>query len=619
MTFLKQLFLVMWHDRKTAPLRIVRKSFARYRRFGYQNMRRKLEREFYALYPGENREFLEQKLYKQWRRHHEPKLHVVPVPLEGPLFSIVLRIDRKNPKLWKASIRSILQQSYGRWELWILGISWLNRKKIRQLRERIGEESRIHWIDKSWDQLALKEQKNLLESMEGTYLVPLDASDKLGPYALTLFARDLVKAPSLRLLYGDQDRIDDRGRRVSPWFKTDWNPDLFLSHNYIGQGWCMEMQLFRELDGWKEGGELADYDLLLRATKRLNENQIRHIPQILYHQNVKNPSIFPGNREVVPKLLSQRIGKDSEIRVFPGLIPGTCKVEYALPPTPPKVTIIIPTRDGYKLLHRCIDSILIKTRYPNYEILVVDNQSSCQKTLKYMQSLEQQYKRIRVLRYDRAFNYSAINNYAARQANGEVLILLNNDVEVLSALWMTEMVQHALRPEIGAVGAKLYYDNLTIQHAGVILGFGGVGGHGHKYFPRESDGYFGRLKMIQNYSAVTGACLAVRKALYFEVRGLEEEHLTVAFNDVDFCLKLREKGYRNLWTPYAELYHHESRTRGIDDTPEKKARFDAEVAYMKRRWKKFLKKDPYYSPHLSLFFEDFRIETYWKQRRELWQ
>jgi len=211
----------------------------------------------------------------------------------------------------------------------------------------------------------------------------------------------------------------------------------------------------------------------------------------------------------------------------------------------------------YDLLHRCIESLQTKTHYPRYEILIIDNQSEDEKTISYMQKLQQEYSHISVLPYDKPFNYSAINNFAATRASGEVLVLLNNDVEIISEYWLTELVQHALRPEIGAVGAMLYYDNLTIQHAGVILGLGEVAGHGHKYFPRESTGHFGRLKTIQNYSAVTGACLAIRKELFFEVGGLDEEHLTVAFNDVDLCLKLRKRGYRNLWTPYAELYHHE--------------------------------------------------------------
>jgi GT2 family glycosyltransferase len=223
--------------------------------------------------------------------------------------------------------------------------------------------------------------------------------------------------------------------------------------------------------------------------------------------------------------------------------------------------------------------------------------------------MEREKENFRVIEYDRAFNYSAINNYAVSRSDSDILILLNDDVEIISENWMMEMVQHALRSDIGAVGAKLYYDNGTIQHAGVVLGIGGVAGHGHKYFPRKAHGYFSRLKLIQNCSAVTGACMAVRRELYEEIGGLDEENLPIAFNDVDFCLRLREAGYRNLWTPYAEAYHHESASRGVDNTPAKLRRFASEIEYMKRRWGDILTNDPYYSRHLTLEHEDFSIDV----------
>ena len=248
-----------------------------------------------------------------------------------------------------------------------------------------------------------------------------------------------------------------------------------------------------------------------------------------------------------------------------------------------------------------------KTDYKNYEIIIVDNETTDPKTLHYFDMLEQSHSHIHVIPYHEAFNYSAINNYAVKKARGEIIGLINNDVEVISQHWLTEMVQHAVRPEIGAVGAKLYYDNDTIQHAGVILGIGGVAGHAHKYFKREEHGYFSRLKIIQNCSAVTGACLVVRKELYEAVGGLDEAHLKVAFNDVDLCLKIMQKGYRNIWTPYVELYHHESVSRGAEDDEVKQKRFQKEVEYMKKKWGKILKEDPFYNTNLTKKYENFGL------------
>ncbi len=266
------------------------------------------------------------------------------------------------------------------------------------------------------------------------------------------------------------------------------------------------------------------------------------------------------------------------------------------------------TRDGVQILKPCLDAILAHTSYPNYEVLILDNGSSCPDTLAYFEQVGRD-ERVSIHRWDHPFNFSAINNFGVQKARGEIIGLINNDVEPLDGEWLGELVGHAVRPEVGCVGAKLYYPNDTIQHAGVVLGIGGIAGHSHKYYDRRAPGYFTRLHLTQNVSAVTGACLLVRKAVYLEVGGLDEENLTVAFNDVDFCLKVREAGYRNVWTPYAELYHHESISRGAEDTPEKQARFRKETLTMKRRWGEHLNNDPFYSPNLTLEHEDFSIKA----------
>ena len=274
----------------------------------------------------------------------------------------------------------------------------------------------------------------------------------------------------------------------------------------------------------------------------------------------------------------------------------------------PLVSLIIPTYNGYEITKQAIDSILEKTTYSNYEILLVDNNSDDPLSLEYFEELES-HEKVTVLRYPYPFNYSAINNFAVSHANGEIVGLINNDVEVINSEWLSEMVSNALRPDIGCVGAMLYFHNDTIQHAGVITGIGGVAGHSHKHYKRGDYGYFSRLKVVQNLSAVTAACLLVRKSVFEEVNGLNEKDLTVAFNDVDFCLKVKAKGYRNVWTPYAELYHYESISRGSEDNPEKVARFNKETGYMIKEWGASGLTDRYYNKNLSLTREDFSLET----------
>jgi GT2 family glycosyltransferase len=301
----------------------------------------------------------------------------------------------------------------------------------------------------------------------------------------------------------------------------------------------------------------------------------------------------------------------SGAEVESGRLPTTYHVRWPIPDPAPRVTLVIPTRDGMSVLQRCIESILARTDYPNFEILVVDNQSRDPATLDYFASLRRE-GRVRILPYDAPFNYSAINNAAVRAADGTLVGLLNNDVEVIGAGWLSEMVGLAMHPDVGAVGAKLLYPDNRIQHGGVATGILGVAGHLHRFLPRDAPGYAAQAQIVTNVSVVTAACLVVRRALYEEVGGLDEKNLAIAFNDVDFCLRLDAAGYRNVWTPFAELYHHESFSRGLEDTPEKQARFAGEIQFMHKRWGDRLEQDPYYSPNLSLFSE--RHELAWPPR-----
>ena len=333
---------------------------------------------------------------------------------------------------------------------------------------------------------------------------------------------------------------------------------------------------------------------------------IRHIPKILYSCRTLNQGATTDVSHASGLRALQERLRPAGATATTGAFAGTYRVSHPLPAKSPLVTIIIPTRDKVEILKKCIESIQQKTDYPNWEMLVIDNGSIEPATLEYFRELKEDC-RIRVLAYGKPFNYSAINNFAARQAKGDVLALLNNDLEVIAPQWLGEMVSHAIRPEIGAVGAKLLYPDGTVQHAGVVLGIGGVAGHVHRYLPSDDPGYCYRASVTQNLSAVTGACMLVRKAAYWQVGGLNEASLAVAFNDIDFCLKLREAGYRNLYTPYAVLTHHESISRGRDDTEEKNKIFRQEYAYMQDTWQGKLRDDPAYNVNLTAEFENFSL------------
>ncbi len=400
----------------------------------------------------------------------------------------------------------------------------------------------------------------------------LPKGDRLSPHALHVLAQAFAAYPSVVMVYTDHDHLDASGERYLPHFKPDWNPDLFASQDYLEPAVFFRRSWLEQLPT-----EVLDGANWQQVLASLAADQILHIPQILYHRSGGEPPVC-GRHLVFP-----------------------------LPTPPPLVSIIIPTRDRLDILKPCVESILKLTTYGTYEILVVDNGSEQAETLAWFSAIQQDDQRVRVLAYPQPFNYSAINNFAVRHARGSVLALVNNDIEVISPAWLGEMVSHACRPEIGCVGAKLYYADGRIQHAGVILGSGGGSGHAHRYFPGDADGYCGRLKVVQNFTAVTGACLVVRKALYEQVGGLNETDLPIAWSDIDLCLKVRALGYRNLWTPYAELYHHESVSRGRDRSKTQRQRYHAETAYMRQVWGDALWQDPCYNPNLTVAREDFSL------------
>jgi GT2 family glycosyltransferase len=524
--------------------------------------------------------------------------------LHRPLMSVLMPICRPPPEDLAAAIESVLQQFYPDWELCITGNA-AGVAGVRPLLESYAaRDPRIRTQLRTTDGGVSEAANDVLAMARGEFIALLDPADLLAPHALYLMAEEVNAAPAANLIYSDEDRVDRQGRRSEPHFKTDWNPDLLLSWNYLGRLAMVRRDLALATGGFRRGFEGSEeYDLLLRIIERIPSASIRHLPFVLYHRRAGDgPAATIGYETSVEA--SRHALRDHLARrgiaatVEPGRSFGTHRVRRALPSPPPRVSLIIPTRDRAALLKAAVESILQRTDYPDYEIVVVDNQSTEPEALAYLAALEVR-PRVRVLRYDQPFNYSAINNFAAAQCTSPVIGLLNNDVLVLNADWLTEMVSHAVRPEVGAVGAMLYYPDDTIQHAGILVGVNGVAINCFGRLQRGMPGYFARVEMIQNYSAVTGACLVTRSAVYKEVGGLNETSLAVAYNDVDYGLRIRQRGYLVTWTPYAELYHLESATRGEDLGSGVIERFLHEREYMRASWPDVMAHDPYYNPNLS--------------------
>jgi GT2 family glycosyltransferase len=527
-----------------------------------------------------------------------------------PLISFVMPVYNPNVEWLQEAIESIQAQLYEHWELCIADDASPNPEVAKLLKKMAAADKRIKLVIREKNGHISAASNSALEVSTGEWIALIDHDDLIPEHALYYVVEAINKDPACRMIYSDEDKINETNERCEPYFKCDWNPDLFYSQNMFSHLGVYHADLIREVEGFRVGLEGSqDYDLALRCIERISPAQVHHIPRVLYHWRVhaestaksgdaKPYAVIAGERAL--KEHFERIGVAATTKSFA----HGYRTTYALPENLPLVTLIIPTRNGLALLKQCVDSILNKTSYPNYEVLIMDNGSDEPATLKYLDALKKHAK-VRVIRDDSPFNYSKLNNDAVKAARGAVVGLLNNDVEVVNADWLTEMVSHAMRPEVGAVGARLWYPDDTLQHGGVIIGIGGVANHAHKHFKKNDVGYFGRAVLTQSLSAVTAACLIIRKDVYQEVGGLNEKDLHVAFNDVDFCLRVRDAGYRNIWTPYAELYHHESATRGMEDTPVKKARFEKEVLYMKKFWGDSLNYDPAYSPNLTFELEDF--------------
>ncbi|MCR4277980.1 MAG: glycosyltransferase family 2 protein [Candidatus Berkelbacteria bacterium] len=561
--------------------------------------------------------FEDRRAYKHWMARNEPTQAELTMQAthrfeNQPKLSIIVPTFNTPLTFLAPMVESVRNQTYSNWELCIADGS--NKEETRAYLRQLTEKDERVKVEYLKTNLGIAANTNAaIKLARGEYIALLDHDDTLAPFALYEVVAALNRDPEADLLYSDEDKLTKDGKsRLKPHFKPDWSPDTLRTYNYITHLLVIKRSLLDTIGHIREGFEGSqDFDLVLRASEQAK--RIVHIPKILYHwrehehstaSNIKakNYVSYSTNKAIAEHL--DRLGIKG--RILQGPLFGTCRVVYELPNKLPLVSIIIPTKDQAELLKHCLDSIINRSTYSNYEIILVDTGSIEPATQKLYLKLRKQ-PRVTIVNWHKPFNYSAVNNFAARQAKGDYLLFLNDDTEVTSSDWIEAMLEYAQRPDVGAVGAKLLYPDKTIQHGGVIVGLGGVAGHSHKHFPAGSFGYFGRLILPQNLSAVTAACVMISRKVFGEVGGFDEGY-ALAFNDIDLCLNIRQLGKLIVWTPYAELYHYESKTRGYEDTPEKIARFKKEIDRFTAKWGEFLRQgDPHYNPNLTLDREDFSL------------
>lgn len=541
-----------------------------------------------------------------------------------PLISVVMPVYNTDEMLLRKTVASVRAQIYPDWELCIADDASLHPAVWCVLQQEAAADSRIKIIRRTVNGHISAASNSALALATGEFVALLDHDDILPVQALYEIAAELNEHPDADIIYSDEDKIDDAGNRFDPYFKTDWNPELLLGQNFVSHLGIYRRRLLDEIGGFREGFEGSqDYDLVLRAIEHTTAARIRHIPAILYHWRQSSASASfsetdlarcaEAGRRAVAEHFERTGSLGATVNNFQDM-PSFMQVYRPVPASLPLVSVIILTRDRAQLLRACMAGLLGLTNYSPFEIIIVDNGSMEADTLALLQKLEKD-ARVRVLRIEGPFNYADLNNRAATEAQGDILVLLNNDIEVIENNWLRAMVAQAVRPEVGAVGARLLYSNGRVQHGGIILGAGGVAGHLHRGALRKDNGFKGHLRLARNVSAVTGACLAVRRNVFEEVGGFDAKNFAVAFNDVDLCLKIRAKGYQIIWTPLAELYHLESASRGSDFRSETIARFQHEVVCMQERWGAVLDNDPFYGPNFDLMSEHYGLAVLSRRQR----
>lgn len=518
---------------------------------------------------------------------------------EQPLVSIITPVF-DTPVSWlEEAVASVLNQIYPKWELILIDDASTDPETLAGLTRLAASDPRIRLLRRENRGGISAASNEGIAQARGEWIALLDHDDLLEPDAVFEVVRVLQQNPEADLIYSDEDKLTENGFDV-PSLKPDWSPDFFLSYNYICHFAALRRSIVNEAGGFRpEFDGAQDYDLFLRVSERTD--RIHHIPRVLYHwrrsetstaENIwRKPKALEAGRCAIEEHLERR-GEESHVAIDWNTHAYWVKREIA---HPKRVSIIIPVRDRIDLLARCVESLTTKTRYQNYEIVIVNNESQSGEARQYFSKTKH-----RVLQFNGPFNFSALNNFAVGQTDNPWLLLLNSDVEIIEGEWLSLMAEHIQRPEVGAVGARLLYPDNTIQHAGVVLGVAGPADHAFRGLPAEHPGVNRQLQVIRNYSAVTGACLLTRREVFDKVGGFDQERLPVTYNDVDLCLKMRRAGYLIVYTPFARLYHHESASRRSAVEP-----IDAEVIY--ERWPDILKHDPYYNPNLSRERADFSL------------
>lgn len=559
--------------------------------------------------------------YEEWYKNHKPTMEELQRQRDTefeyePLISILVPVYNTPEEFLKQMIQSVRKQTYGKWELCIANANPANETVAEILRISSTKDERIKVKDVPENEGIAQNTNAALASATGDYIGLLDHDDLLTPDALYEVVKAINENDRPQVLYSDEDKVTmDLSEHFQPHMKPDYNKDLLRSNNYITHFFVADRMLVEEVGG--EDGEYngaQDYDLILKCTERAKG--IAHIPRILYHWRVHKASTadnpaskmyaFDAGKRAIEDHLKRcgEIGKVSHEKDL-----GFYRVKYQVQGSP-LISIIIPNKDQVESLDKCLESIE-KSSYKNYEIIIVENNSTEDATFAYYKKIESDT--IRIVYWPDEFNYSAINNFGVKHARGDYLLLLNNDVEVITTDWLEELTANCQRKDVGIVGARLYYPDDTIQHAGIVIGIGGVAGALFVGMPRMFTGYLHKAAIQQDLSAVTAACMMVKRSVYEELGGLEEE-LKVAFNDVDFCLRARDKGYLVVYDPNVELYHFESKSRGTEDSKEKIRRFQNEIEYMRSHWLELLKKgDPMYNPNLTLTKWDYSLRNNQKE------
>ena len=570
---------------------------------------------FYArlLERFEEREVEYQEWYEKHKLSEEELARQRKKKWKDPVVISVLVPAYRTPEVFlKQMMESVLLQTYPYLELCIADGSGTDDSVEKVVKEYQKKDPRVRYRRLEKNEGIAGNTNAAIEMASGDYLALFDHDDLLSPNALFEVASAIEKEKA-DVVYTDEDKVtSDLKEHFQPHFKPDFNPDLLCANNYICHLFVVKRSLALKLGGQDPAYDGAqDYDFIFRCTE--NAEKIVHVAKILYHWRVHqastadNPSsklyAFDAGKRAIEAHLA-RIGAKAEVSHTKDL--GFYRVKYQVQGNP-LVSIVIPNKDEKETLKKCLESIWKKTSYSNYEIILVENNSMTQEIRDYYKELDGK-ERVRVVYWDKEFNYSAINNFGISHAKGEYILCLNNDITVISPDWMEELLANCQRPEVGIVGARLYYPDNTIQHAGIVLGMGGCAGSLFVGLARSRGGYLHKAALQQDLSAVTAACFMVKKEVFEKAGGFEEK-LAVAFNDVDFCLKVRHAGYLVVYDPYAELYHHESKTRGYENTEAKKRRFQEEIEYMRCHWMPDILRDPYYNENLSLKASDYSLRS----------